>query len=265
MINLFFKEKVFRVYLGYVPFFFMMLACIYITSPEYITNLSLFNSFFLTTIYMDKLVLPVTWSLSYELYFYLLLSFLFLIRPKNTTFIFLFLTVLFINVFSERESIFFMSPFVLEFLFGSLVCIYREKLSNCNGMVVSCIVICVLSFLFGMGFKGWNGLVRVSTFGVFATALLLIAILFESKNMVFNKLLIMLGDSSYTLYLSHLIFLSLFYHTGLRDIISQQSEIVATLGFIGYMVFIIIVSHIYSKMIELPIYRASIKSMRKFQ
>ena len=73
----FFKHRLFRIYLGYWPFFFVMLFTLYITNKDQLSNLDIIGSFFLTNADMFQLILPVSWSLSYELYFYLLFLFTF--------------------------------------------------------------------------------------------------------------------------------------------------------------------------------------------
>jgi len=66
----FFKHRLFRIYLGYWPFFFVMLLILFVTNPQKISDLDVVGSFFLINVDMFQLVLPISWSLSYELYFY---------------------------------------------------------------------------------------------------------------------------------------------------------------------------------------------------
>ena len=82
----FFKHRLFRIYLGYWPFFFIMLLILYVTNPQKLSDLDLFGSFFLVNADMFQLVLPISWSLSYELYFYFLFLFTFIFRSSSSTF-----------------------------------------------------------------------------------------------------------------------------------------------------------------------------------
>ena len=79
----FFKHRLFRIYLGYWPFFFVMLALLFVTNPQKISDLDVIGSFFLINADMFQLVLPISWSLSYELYFYLLFLFTFIFSIRQ--------------------------------------------------------------------------------------------------------------------------------------------------------------------------------------
>ena len=83
--KIFFKHRLIRIYLAYWVFFIITLLITYITNPFALENLNLIKSFFLLDTDMNKLVLPVSWSLTYEVYFYFifLATFIFSVKILN--------------------------------------------------------------------------------------------------------------------------------------------------------------------------------------
>jgi peptidoglycan/LPS O-acetylase OafA/YrhL len=67
-----------------------------------------------------------------------------------------------------------------------------------------------------------------------------------------------LGDSSYTLYLSHLIIIELFYLVGLRGFFTG-SEYKAIFGLVLITLISVVFSLIYYKFIEKPVYKKALK------
>jgi peptidoglycan/LPS O-acetylase OafA/YrhL len=94
---------------------------------------------------------------------------------------------------------------------------------------------------------------RVSTYGVFAFLIVWMFVLLE-KNKIFilKGFFKALGDSSYTLYLTHTVLLGMFYTIGIRDYFVNIEFPMG--GFVMYMVSIIIFSWVFYKLVELPLY-----------
>ena len=78
----FLKKRLLRVYLGYWPFFLIMVGVYAYFSPIRLNDFNLFASFFLLSTNMFELVLPISWSLSYEVYFYGLTALIFLVGRR---------------------------------------------------------------------------------------------------------------------------------------------------------------------------------------
>lgn len=72
-----------RIFLGYWPFFLAMLFTLYRYEPVHLQTLDIFGSFSLLNANMFQLVLPVSWSLSYELYFYMMFVLTFFLSQKQ--------------------------------------------------------------------------------------------------------------------------------------------------------------------------------------
>ena len=260
----FLKHRLYRIYLGYWPFFFVMLAALYISNPQKLSNLDVLGSFLLTNNDMFQLVLPISWSLSYELYFYILFIFTFLFSAKQLhtwmpVFVgFILFLVLYAYFSPEFPQSFFYSHFLLEFFAGVLLYMYRRYLTKTWVLPVSIIII-IIAYGYGINYETKNGLFRVLTFGVGALFMVLSALILEQKSL-YPKLTLFkdLGDASYTLYLSHLIILQLFYFSGLRALFNSQNTLLPLLGFFTILLLSIVFSLLYYKIVERPIYSKAV-------
>lgn len=261
--KIFFKHRLFRIYLGYWSFFIFAWLLIWFTNPAKLPSLDFIGSFFLTNTDMVELILPISWSLSYELYFYFLFLFTFLfsfnqlLKLIPTIFIILIAIVL-LSHFSIISTNFFYSPFLLEFFAGVLLFQYKEYLMK-SWILLFSIIVVVIAYGYGVHYDAKNGLYRVLTFGTGALFLTLAMLILEQKRIYSaNRYFIALGDASYTLYLSHLIFINLFYFTGGRAIFTQSGIVTPLLGLLTILVTSIIFSLLYYKYIEKPLYRKAI-------
>jgi exopolysaccharide production protein ExoZ len=156
---------------------------------------------------------PVTWTLSYEVFFYL--CFALLIISKRLWIIpALILIISFHNVFINIPEVievklnyfnFFFSGYNFEFMFGFLIYQFYEKikLSNIISLILLIISISII-VLFGYDIGDYDSYKRVLTFG-FPSGLILISLLNLEQNgaISFPRFTIKLGDASYALYLIH--------------------------------------------------------------
>jgi peptidoglycan/LPS O-acetylase OafA/YrhL len=262
--KIFFKHRLFRIYLGYWPFFFMALLLTYITNPDKLPSLDIIGSFWLVNIDMYKLLLPISWSLGYELYFYFLFLFTFLFSIERLRYIIptIFGSLLLISTLSHLnivEDSFFYSSSLLEFFGGVLLYQFREYLMGRWVLAIS-IILVVASYTYGIEYELKNGLYRVASFGVGAIFLTLVFLIIEYRGVYSaNRYAIALGDASYTLYLSHIIIINLLFFTGVRDIFATLN--LPLLGLFNIFAITIIFSLIYYKYIEKPLYRRAIKGV----
>ena len=262
--GVFLKHRLFRIYLGYWPFFFIMLAALYITNPSKLSSLDLMGSFFLANVDMFKLVLPVSWSLSYELYFYFLFLFTFLFSVKQLYLLipfFILLTVSLVLLASYKNILpesFFYSPFLLEFFSGVLLYMYKEYLMKIWLLPLALLAI-ALAYRYGTLYDINYGLNRVLGFGTGALFIVLAFLILEAKGIYrAGKWLETLGNASYTLYLSHLIIIQLFYFTGLRRIFTSDGTLLPLLGFLFLLSFSLVFSLVYYYLVEKPLYQKAI-------
>ena len=261
----FIKHRLFRIYLGYWPFFFIMFFSWYLFTDN-LKSLDVINSFFLTTQHIDKLVLPVSWSLGYELYFYFLFLFTFFFTKKKLyIFIPLFISLIATLVyFSYVQPLipknFFYSPFLLEFFAGVLLYMFKEYLMKVWLLPLNLFIIAFALYHSPMPYHGGHELLRVGTFGIAALLIVHSALILEYNHIykasqAFQKL----GDASYTLYLSHTIIMIAFYFVGLRGLFTSQTSIWPPLiGSLLMILISIVFSLIYYKKVEKPLYLKAI-------
>ncbi len=258
----FFKHRLFRIFLGYWPFFMAMFLIILISNPHKLSTLDIFGSFFLINDDMFQLVLPVSWSLNYELYFYFLFLFTFLFSVKYLylvipTFVLLLLSYLFF--FANGNYHFFYSPFLLEFFAGVLLYMYKKYLLKLWILPLA-LLFMFFAYRYGIMHETKNGIYRIATFGLGALLVVLSALILEVKNIYkSNTYFILLGNASYTLYLSHLIILELFWMTGLRKLFTSDTNMILPfLGFLTILLLCILFSLFYYQKIEKPLYKRAI-------
>jgi len=264
----FFKHRLFRIYLGYWPFFLIMLVILFVTNPQKISDLDVVGSFFLINADMFQLVLPISWSLSYELYFYFLFLFTFIFSIKQLyvlipVFIALILFLVLYSFFnSEFQQHFFYSSFLLEFFAGVLLYMYKDHLMR-SWMLPASLLIAIMAYSYGITYETKNGLFRVLTFGTGALFIVLAALILEQKNLYrAGKQFEALGNASYTLYLSHLIIIQLFYLFGLRGFFSSEGVVLPLVGLFVMIALSVIFSLLYYQKIEKPVYQKAIRYKR---
>jgi len=263
--KIFIKHRLFRIYLGYLPFFFVMLIALYYTNTLKLDKLDIIGSLLLINADMFKLVLPVSWSLSYELYFYILFLFTLFFSVKRLyilipSFILIIaILVMMVSLDLGVSDSFFYSPFLLEFFAGVLLYMFREALMR-YWMIPIVVVIAIVAYGYGITHESKNGLYRVFSFGTGALSIVLLVLLLERKRIYrANRFLEQLGDASYTIYLSHLILIQIFYVSGLRGFFTSENYIIPLIGWIVMISIVILFSMVYYKKIERPIYQKAIR------
>lgn len=141
----FVRRRLARIFSGYWPFFILAVVIFGYYRAEHFADSNLWKSFFLWPQSLNHILLEITWTLSYELYFYLLFSLLILLsRPRNrNSFVLLaFLLVLALSIYRHfiahsysPENIYYQgfwsqfltAPFLLEFFGGALVAGWLQK------------------------------------------------------------------------------------------------------------------------------------------
>ena len=256
---LFMKKRFLRIYLGYWPIFFLTLFYFSAIDSDILVNKKLLQSFFLVNANMFDLLIAPAWSLTYELYFYVIVAVLLFskkIKPLAVFGLILILVVFksfIIDLGANRVIDFFFSTLLLEFISGYLLFHFSHSLIKTSFLRLAFIA-AIVALAFGVYFNRGYGFTRVLTFGVFAFSLVWIFVILE-KNKIFivKGLFKKIGDSSYTLYLSHTILLYAFYKSGLESYFVQHN--LALIGFIGALIFILLISYIFYRLIEQPLYR----------
>ncbi len=262
---LFIKKRFLRIYLGYWPIFALTLFYFSAIDSDLLINKKLLQSFFLVNANMFDLLIAPAWSLSYELYFYVIVAALLFskkVKPLTVFGLILILVIfkaLMINLGDNRVIDFFFSTLLLEFISGYLLYYFSQSFSKTSFLWMA-LILAIVALAFGVYFNRGYGFTRVLTFGVFAFSLLWFFIILEkSEIFIFKGLFKKIGDSSYTLYLSHTTLLYAFYKSGLEKYFVKHN--MALLGFISALVSILLVSYAFYRLVELPLYKYATKAL----
>ena len=156
-----------RIYLGYWPYFLIFLFLVHTYLPDRLENIDLKGSFWLTQIGINKLLIQIAWTLTYELYFYAWFAVL-LLLPRRwllPAIMGLFGMVVLIqgyhilvnDIYSIEQFpyipfylTFMTSPFCLEFLTGCLIGSYfqHHRLKNLTIWIVAGLLIFLAGFYY---------------------------------------------------------------------------------------------------------------------
>lgn len=260
----FYLRRGLRIYSGYWPFLLAMLVVNASFGFERALDDNLLGSVLLTEIDISKLVLGVSWSLSFELYFYGLFGLLFLVPQRFAAGLLgLYATaIVYLQYVATGEPLaehFVFSPFVLEFLFGCVIGALHQRraltlrASTAWALTASCFAVgAVLTHSDPDGIP----LIRVFTFGM-GSALLIVACLQASTEWTSlgGRALTSLGDASYTLYLCHIIFIDAAHELGLFALLGGYHFVVAECGNVLFMMLVCLFSIGFYRVVERPLYR----------
>ncbi|MEG2509507.1 acyltransferase family protein [Chryseobacterium sp.] len=151
-------------------------------------------------------VLYLGWSLNYEIFFYLIFGLSFLFKTKRYFFIIaFFVTSYILGVIFKFETAYLRmitSELNLYFISGILLGLYFNQFSVSKQVALPISVFGIFLFIlmFFNIIQIKNEMILLVIVSLFVLAFLLFDYTFKSKG---NKILIFLGDISYSLYLSH--------------------------------------------------------------
>lgn len=226
----FLKGRFFRIYPTYWVYFLALFLVAQI-KPELVNGsqagpVDMVSSFFL----LPSSALPllmVAWSLIHEVWFYLVFALILMLPAKRITHAFMLwlITIIGVSLFTDTPGNPYLRvmfhEFSIEFIFGALAGIAYLKLSSATSPSPFNIPLMVLTGLSGLVYAlAWDvvgdadviqsiSLERAVAVGGGYTLLLLAFALQEAKGrMKASALLRSVGDMSYSLYLSHVLTLS---------------------------------------------------------
>lgn len=260
----FYLLRSWRIYSGYWPFLILMALTNHFFGFERAADDSVLGSIFLTDIRLEKLVLGVSWTLTYELYFYALFASLFLIPraySRVAAWVYTGAIVTFAATYTDSAGSlvlgFIFSPYVLEFFLGVLLAKYWLR-----GVTQPRKPLLWLTFL--ASFYAGSVLLNVApedelgrslTFGIGSGALILaLASNNHLGGTILGRGLAGLGNASYTLYLSHLIFIDSAHELGLFAQLGQQNQTLANLGILTFVAVVCLFSTVFYRLYEKPSY-----------
>ena len=195
----FMRRRIARIFSGYWPFFFAAWLLFGLTRPEHLAESHLLKSFFLWPQSLNLVLLEITWTLSFEMYFYVMFALLVAFTPTRArTRVLLVVTAVllayngykhFVIAGFSPEKIYYYpfyerfltSPFLLEFLCGALLAQWLEnnRLSMSRfWLLAGALLFCAggrvnMQVYSGLIEQGYHVFPRVLVFGI--PSLLLVA------------------------------------------------------------------------------------------
>ena len=278
----FIKRRVARVYSGYWPFYLLALVLFSVLGGQYLANAQLLRSVLLWPTELQYLLIPVSWTLIFEMFFYLLFTSLIAFSSVHRGLLvkLLALAMLGWSVYShfvrhaydpgqlesmslyEQYTIF---PFLLEFLAGSILADWLRRHPKghawpllLSGMALLLVSGWINSAQFGGKLiEGYFILWRVLLFG--GASVLIVAGLVRLENLgwtVAPRFSLLAGGASYALYLSHTLILAATERMGLNDWLSHYPGWMARAAFICLAALIALYSIAHYRWVERSLHRA---------
>jgi len=223
-IHKFLYHRVTRIYPLYW-FYSIIILCVYLIQPSLVNSsqgnqVNILASFLLLPQNLLPLV-NVGWTLIYEMYFYFVFAVL-LFLPKNYLLPGLIgwggvILIGNINLSGSDNSFIgtYFNPLTLEFIGGCMMgklYFSRSIKGNANAVALMALVIWVVGYYFFQEISGNetpSGWMRVLVFGFPAALALYAALLYEKNHgAVMPSWICKVGDASYSVYLSHVLVLS---------------------------------------------------------
>lgn len=270
----FFYNRVTRIYPVYW-FYSALVLAVFLYRPEMVNSaqgnqVNIIESFFLWPQRLAPL-LAVAWTLTHEMYFYLVFTFMLCGESRQTVrHLVTWLVVVIVGDAmmgggSRPELKIIFHPLTLEFIAGCFVALiidrgirgYGRTVFACGGIVLIANMLIGHLYLDNALPDKWH---RVLVFGLPSALMVYGAVASEfSGTLRFPKWLISVGDASYSIYLSHVLVLSLigriWYHLGQNGLYDN------VLVMASMLLFVVLYGHLSYLYIEKPM----IRGFRRFR
>lgn len=219
--SIFMSKRIIRV----IPLYYIITSfalVIYIINPSLIRGnqdgIAVLNSYLLIPAEGRSFLLSVGWTLSYEMFFYLVFSLTLFIKGSMKGVVASLLLASFVVLGSVSDNILmnnFMSPILLEFAMG-IACFYIYNFTitmvSYGKRVILSLLLIASSVIYV--FSGEDPLFTLFNNRVIELAIPMMMVFLafcfventfkKHKNNIFTKVMAYIGDASYSLYLTHL-------------------------------------------------------------
>ncbi|TWO73196.1 acyltransferase [Caenimonas sedimenti] len=257
----FLGRRLVRIYFWYWPCLLLGYVQLLLAEPGRLAQVSVLDSIFLTSITPDRLIIFVSWSLSYELLFYAATSLLLFVRatwvPRIVTAA-LTLQIAYTVIAPYQEGTFLaflVSPFNIEFLMGCQLFFWRRAVAR-YGHEVLLLALAAFFIWLGVRFAITSTLMRVPSFGLGALFIVALALRLEARGrFVAGRALVAAGEASYTLYLTHLAFISVFVFADIGAWLARIGGLGREIGFLAFVLAMVWLCIIVNRHVEMPLVR----------
>lgn len=279
----FIRRRLARIFSGYWPFFLLALLVFSWTRPAHVQESNLLASFFLWPQLLPHTLLEVTWTLSFELYFYVLFALLLwwippARRPMVCTSLALIVLALALYRHWALDSFgpsnlfrmpftehFLVAPYVAEFFAGSALAYLQHRSPSGKGLpwLMLGIGLFIAGGIINQGFydgnieQGYFVVPRVLVFGGASMLILWGLVQLEHGGKRSNwRLSLLGGGASYAIYLAHVPLLSLCWKLGLARWANAQTPWVMFATALALLSAIALISILYYQYLERFLHRA---------
>jgi len=264
----FLKRRVARIYSGYWPFFILAAIVFAWARPAHFEASNLLTSFLLWPAPLHEVLLDVSWTLSYEMYFYALFTALILL-PLRGRYALLTLILLAVTAFNllrhfalqsfdpenyyynTFEGLFYSSPFLAEFFAGAVLARFAARGAQARGWLL--LIAGIGGFAAagyanatayqGMIEQGFYVVPRVLLFGIPSVLILWGLVNLEANGRVAPRAFsLAAGGASYAIYLSHTIFFVATMKLGIYAAMKGWPALAVQSGYLLYSLLIVALS-----------------------
>jgi len=213
------------------------------------------KSFFLIPIPVSFTIVGISWTLSYELFFYILFGFIFFITPKKIIPIFTLLLIFHFLIFQQfgfsgnsHLLKFLRDPIIIEFLLGCIIAKIAFNYDSFPRLALTggLLILSISSYFYYR--DNTEYFIRAIQYGLPSAIILYGMIKCKIK---YPKILIKIGDASYSLYLIHGSVMSIILILSKK--LGIQSLFTNFLGACLLFALTIFGSYIFYTLIELPL------------
>lgn len=275
------RRRVARIYSGYWPFFLIAWAVIAWTHPGHYRESHLVASFFLWPQPLNHILLMVTWTLSFELYFYLLFALLLWWTPTGWRMRICATVMLCLTVFNAwRHWVldsfgpdhllllpfwdqFLTSPFILEFFAGAVLAYWLARRPHgpgwtwlLSGVALFLATGWINNHVYGGNIEqGYHVVPRVALFGAASLMIMAGVVRLERRGRTAHaRFSLLAGGASYATYLAHIPILATAQQLGLGRWAQQQPFGLAAVVYCALMLLILVFSMVFYRKIERPLH-----------
>lgn len=275
----FLRRRAARIYSGYWPFFLLAVVIFAWANADHFQDSDVLKSAFLWP--TNRLLLAVSWTLIFELYFYLCFTVLTALSPRSRKgiLIFAFVVVCAWSVYCEfvRDAFapgsleymslaeyYMASPYLAEFIGGALLANLFSRKPDGPGWswLVGGIVLFLsgawwnLQFFDGHIEQGYWVFYRVLVFGIPSAMILLGLVRVEHRGISAPaQFSLLAGGASYAIYLSHTLILTVTQRLGFNDWAGHFSATGARAMFIILAGVILAYSIVHYRLLERPLHK----------